>query len=462
MKKFAFISIYLFFLLFSPIISQIDNLDQLLHNNNQNEKIMLHQKLNHQFNHPVDHSRIKDNRSNRIINKTVFENEYQLVESLEQNWHKNDSVWVNNLKSTYTYDEGQNLLQKEQKEWNDSVWTNSRKWSYAYDDRDNLVKWEDEYWKDSIWEASRTTIYTYNESNDLIVKTNNDYSYLYKYNSNHVMTEYFELYSFSTGWDTIFTITYDYDQNDYLINQHEYEVYGTLNDILRYGKIYDKSYWYDEKYNLTRIYSISYTPIRYYERLNTTFTYDDYDRVIEKRRNGEYHYHSDSWSEYGHELYSYEKDNLIEEISQGELSDREKILYTYDENNNLIEKLVYDTGWSIEQPEFKKREKIQYKYSTILKVKSDDNQSQVYELSNNYPNPFNPIAKIDYYVPIKSFITLKVFDVLGNEIKTLVNSSQSVGKYKVEFDGSDLSSGLYFYRLQAGDFVETKKMILMK
>ena len=85
-----------------------------------------------------------------------------------------------------------------------------------------------------------------------------------------------------------------------------------------------------------------------------------------------------------------------------------------------------------------------------------------YFLQQNYPNPFNPSTTISYLVPEIEFVTLKVYDVLGNEIVTLVNGEKSVGSYKAEFNGIELPSGIYFYRLQAGSFVETKKMILMK
>jgi hypothetical protein len=87
---------------------------------------------------------------------------------------------------------------------------------------------------------------------------------------------------------------------------------------------------------------------------------------------------------------------------------------------------------------------------------------KTYSLSNNYPNPFNPTTKISYQIPELSFTTLKVYDVLGSEIATLVNEEKSVGSYEVEFYGTGIVSGTYFYRLQAGSFVETKKMVLMK
>ena len=85
-----------------------------------------------------------------------------------------------------------------------------------------------------------------------------------------------------------------------------------------------------------------------------------------------------------------------------------------------------------------------------------------YELSQNFPNPFNPSTTIKYSIPQTSKVVIKVFDVLGNEIKTLVNEEKSAGEYEVEFNGAGLPSGIYFYQLKAGEFSKTKKMILLK
>ena len=85
-----------------------------------------------------------------------------------------------------------------------------------------------------------------------------------------------------------------------------------------------------------------------------------------------------------------------------------------------------------------------------------------FSLSQNYPNPFNPNTSIKYQIPEISFVTIKVYDVLGNEIATVVNEEKPAGSYEVEFDANELASGIYFYKIQAGSFVETKKMVLMK
>jgi hypothetical protein len=100
--------------------------------------------------------------------------------------------------------------------------------------------------------------------------------------------------------------------------------------------------------------------------------------------------------------------------------------------------------------------------TTSMSDEPESTNPKTYLLSQNYPNPFNPTTTIKYQIPELSFVTIKVYDVLGNEISTLVNEEKPVGSYEVEFNATALPSGIYFYRLQAGSFVETKKMILLK
>jgi photosystem II stability/assembly factor-like uncharacterized protein len=98
---------------------------------------------------------------------------------------------------------------------------------------------------------------------------------------------------------------------------------------------------------------------------------------------------------------------------------------------------------------------------TDVELYSDRIPSAFY-LGQNYPNPFNPTTKIKFAIPKSSFVNLKVYDVLGNEIATLLNEEKPAGLYKIDFDASGLSSGVYFYKLISGGFVETKKMILIR
>jgi len=103
------------------------------------------------------------------------------------------------------------------------------------------------------------------------------------------------------------------------------------------------------------------------------------------------------------------------------------------------------------------------RFEKILAVTENDKKiPENYELYQNYPNPFNPSTTIKYSVPELSFVTLKVYDILGNEIVTLVNGEQPVGYYDVSFYVSSLSSGIYFYYLSAGSYKQIKKMVVVK
>ena len=82
--------------------------------------------------------------------------------------------------------------------------------------------------------------------------------------------------------------------------------------------------------------------------------------------------------------------------------------------------------------------------------------------TSSYPNPFNPKAIINYTLPIDEKVIIKVYDILGREIAELVNEFKTAGKYFIEFDGSNLASGIYFYRIEAGKFSQTKKLVLTK
>jgi hypothetical protein len=104
---------------------------------------------------------------------------------------------------------------------------------------------------------------------------------------------------------------------------------------------------------------------------------------------------------------------------------------------------------------------------TLSDVKSDNSSPKSFNLSQNYPNPFNPSTSISYQLPSDAYVTLKIFNVLGNEVKTLTNGFTQAGSHQVQFNANELSSGVYFYTIKAvslngKQFQSTKKMILMK
>jgi flagellar hook assembly protein FlgD len=96
-----------------------------------------------------------------------------------------------------------------------------------------------------------------------------------------------------------------------------------------------------------------------------------------------------------------------------------------------------------------------------------ENVPTTFSLSQNYPNPFNPMTTIDYSLPEQSQVTLEVFNVLGQRVKTLADMVQPAGRHRIVWDGKDdqgkdVASGIYFYRLEAGEFTDSKRMVILK
>jgi len=103
-----------------------------------------------------------------------------------------------------------------------------------------------------------------------------------------------------------------------------------------------------------------------------------------------------------------------------------------------------------------------FRTGNITDVENIDGVPSEFSLSQNYPNPFNPSTAINFSIAEKGFVTLKVFNLLGQEVALLVNEEKAAGHYNVNFNASQLASGMYVYRLQTENFTSTKKMILMK
>ncbi len=103
--------------------------------------------------------------------------------------------------------------------------------------------------------------------------------------------------------------------------------------------------------------------------------------------------------------------------------------------------------------------------SPVTSVSDENSLNQIpqsFQLYQNYPNPFNPSTKIRFEVPQQSNVSIKVYDILGEEVATLINGKKAAGKYEINFNASNLATGVYIYQLKAGDFIQAKKMILIK
>ncbi|HCN37431.1 MAG TPA: hypothetical protein DIS94_06955, partial [Bacteroidetes bacterium] len=138
--------------------------------------------------------------------------------------------------------------------------------------------------------------------------------------------------------------------------------------------------------------------------------------------------------------------------------------YSIDNKNSIIlEKILYDLtvyNYNPAIPNLKPR---------IISDNPESNIPQSFNLSQNFPNPFNPVTNISYRIPVDGMVSLKVYDILGKEVATLVSEVKQAGNYQVVFNGNNLASGIYFYRInvnsgnsQSGNFTQVKRMMLVK
>jgi hypothetical protein len=206
-----------------------------------------------------------------------------------------------------------------------------------------------------------------------------------------------------------------------------------------------------------------------------------YDEELEIISNLAKRWDGNNWLNFGRGTYEYDINNnrileYFEIANNNNWKNWFRIFYEYDDKNNLIhlfgEEWV-DGQWIpedelliITSPDgiiigFLAKELFLY-YSSPTSVENENNIVNGFNLLQNYPNPFNSTTNIRYTISQSGKVTLKVFDIMGKEITTLLNRYQESGSYDLIFQADDLASGIYFYQLQAGDFVATKKLILLK
>ena len=137
-------------------------------------------------------------------------------------------------------------------------------------------------------------------------------------------------------------------------------------------------------------------------------------------------------------------------------------IINYQLSPNPIPPVAGDVFRIVAKKEFVKGDSITFTTSGLVGVRDRDVRPSSFSLSQNYPNPFNPVTKIQFSVPQNEVVKIKVYDFLGAEIATLVNREMNSGSYEVDFNGKTLASGIYFVRMEAGKFVETKKIVLLK
>ena len=343
-----------------------------------------------------------------------------------------------NSKQKVTYSYKENLLSyKTLDSLKNNQWQSIKQYFYTYNSEGNLSYILTQRWDDSCWINTNQDIYTYTNQNLLDKHTttkwvNNEwlnidcYTYIYD-NNNLLVSLYYTIWE-NNNW--VNQTRYRYQYNSHKLVAVYYSDYYSGNNWNQSARFIGS---FDSNNNVTSYVDISYNIIsgREEEHERYTYTYDLQNNCISV-------YHSRTTYGVMHFALTLPASGIV------------KVYF-----NNRTNFIEYDSP------------KVTIQYITFTNVNDDLTAVNSCFLSQNYPNPFNPSTTIKYTIGEASNVKLTIYDVLGKEVVTLINSQASPGAYSMIWNATDkfgkkVTSGIYFYTLEAGKFTKTNKMLLIK
>ncbi|MDP1678107.1 MAG: T9SS type A sorting domain-containing protein [Bacteroidota bacterium] len=398
-----------------------------------------------------------------------------------------NDIWYILFRQTYTYDINGNQLSLLGEAWSENKWINSGRDSYTYDGNENQLSYLSEVWKTDKWVNTYHRLYTYDANDNMLSKLTEDWA------TSEWYPRFRETYTYDVNGNQLSYLTVAWTNNLWLNDTRDTYTYDTNGNQLSYLN----EDWYDGEWVKDNRY---------------TYTYDSMEHLISVIPED---WWNDQWFNNSRTIYTYDsKGNLLLELHEA-LDDTNwvnsyRLTYTYDSNGNQLsymnESWINNQWWGTARFNFKyfadqlwsegtyeQREpwitfswrpvniyfnlrdnagnifgytgcniSLIYKLIVTEMSKNEEVIAKEYSVSQNYPNPFNPTTTINYIFPKAGNVMLKVYDVLGREVATLVDEYKGIGSYSVEFDASKLSSGMYFYKLTSDNFSKVKKMMLVK
>ena len=387
-------------------------------------------------------------------------NESLLVEYVRQMW--SDTGWVNEIRENVSYDDRENWIEILRDQWKDNKWESFYKYEQRYDDNNNWIEWKRYSWSDTGWANGARSEQSYDNNNNWIewigyTWNNNSWQSALRetqsYNSDGNWVVWFEYVWSDSGWTADLKDTVVYNQNKLWEEWTEYEQSDSgwvnyLKENQYYNNNNDWVEWFQYEWGGEWLKSYK-----------DTIMYNSNNNWIE---NIEYEWNGD-WLNSWRETQYYDENFFWSEWTGYEWDGMNWVYYqkenpVYDADYNIVENVLQgwgSTGWT-------NIKKHIYTFSTPTDITEPIPAHMDYRLENNYPNPFNPLTSIQYQISEKGFVSLKIYDVLGRELTTLVNRFQKPGIYKINFNAGNLPSGTYIYRLQVNDFSASKKLLLLR
>ena len=353
-----------------------------------------------------------------------------------QKW---DGEWIDSTKLLTTYDgTGRSLISTTQ-DWKDTGWQNMEKAIYSYDDIDMTIQVVWQYWRDnSGWDWVDTLRTTSVLVDDLVSTATTE-----KWNG--------------VEWIYVQKITYTYNASN------------MLTQIL--GQTWSGAAWVNHDRSTTTYNAIIQDTSDLAQNwtgswVNSTRTQHSYDGQGNRILNVRWTWGGAAYTKTYADTLKNHSGHLSEFVRYVVATDSlERTQYSYDVVYDfmlLATYQYYDGGWINVL-------KTGYEWQDVV-LSADSENGQLpssFRLAQNYPNPFNPMTVIRYSLSQRSRVSIAIFNILGQEVTTLMDDMQSAGIYETTWDGMDRSgqrvgSGIYFYRITAGDFSETRKMVLLK
>lgn len=329
-------------------------------------------------------------------------------------------------KYTYTYDSNHNMLTQLSQNYEANQWVNSWKSTSTYNTSGDLTQQLQEGWNNNEWMNEGLYKFTYDSN-----RNNTTFSYQY-WKNNAWVYMFRDEYTFDANGNQISGKKYYWDDSVFIHVQRDFATYDSYNQMTsRWNEFFEGDVWvggqrdsytYQSKGIITQSLSEMWMGTGWMNTGKIQYTNDGLGNTIKG------------------ESFAWDIANSQWVPSHSGF----KFLYNYGENE------LYFDGTTVEL------------FFKPLSAEEDIHSPVEFNLSQNYPNPFNPSTSITFTLPISENVTLTVYNSLGAEVSKLLNGNYSAGEHKVNFDASDLESGVYFYTLRAGDFSQTQKMLLLK
>lgn len=383
-----------------------------------------------------------------LSRKVYHFNEQNKVDSILYE-EKDSDNWIFILKQIFNYDLNDNMIMRT---------TGGSKWIYEYDDKGNLLS-ETYIWKrNGQWE---------NRDRDR-----------YEYNSSDLITNMYLDYWEDDSWKNVLSYTYNYDNENKLVELliHRWE----QNDWKNHEK---HTYKYDTSGNLISELTQRWNENSWEDFVLSTKNYNESNEITYYLRQL-WDNSSSTWvNDYAVEYEYYSTNKIETELSQtwiekddGYWYPQNKITYSYDTRDNISQykkESWSGSEWYLTDDTYHygdnfslyyfRGAKIDFYYPyTITGLPETDRKQLDFYLSQNYPNPFNPTTTIDFSLPQSGFVELTVYNLLGEKFTTLINGYKTEGNHSIKFNGGNLSSGVYLYKIKTDKLSIVKKMLLVK